>query len=54
MNQEMIQAIAQFLSRATLQAGEIETFQKCQQALQVAFNEAAAPEATDEPEEPET
>ena len=53
MNQEILQAIAQFMSRVTLQAGEIETFQLCQQALRKAFDEAAAPEATDEPE-PET
>ena len=40
MNQEIIQAIAGFMGRATLQAGEIETFQACQQALQEAFNAA--------------
>ena len=40
MNREIIQAIAGFMGRATLQAGEIETFQACQQALQEAFNAA--------------
>jgi hypothetical protein len=42
MNQEILQAIASFMSRAQLQAGEIEAYQACQKALQEAF-EAAAP-----------
>ena len=44
MNQEIIQAIAQFMSRARLEASEIEAFQACQQALKEAFD-AAAPSA---------
>ena len=42
MNQEILQAIASFMSRAQLQAGEIEAFQACQKALQEAFQEAAS------------
>ena len=43
MNQEIIQAIAGFLGRVTLQASEIEAYQACMAALQEAFNAAAAP-----------
>ena len=42
MNQEILQAIASFMSRARLEASEIEAYQACQKALQEAF-EAAAP-----------
>ena len=44
MTQEIVQTIAQFMSRVTLQASEIEAFQKCQQALQEEFDNAAATE----------
>ena len=44
MNQEILQAIAGFMGRATLQAGEIEVYQACQAALQEAFNAAGPSE----------
>ena len=46
MNQEILQAIAGFMGRATLQAGEIEAYQACQAALQEAFNAAAPVDTT--------
>lgn len=48
MKQEMVQAIAQFLSRVTLQATEIEAFQECQKALQEEFNKNITEEVLDE------
>ncbi len=38
MNQETIKAIAEFMGRATLQASEIEAYQRCLSALQVAYD----------------
>ena len=46
MNQEIIQAIAQFMSRSRLEASEIEAFQACQQALKEAFDAAAPVDTT--------
>ena len=42
MNQEILQAIASFMSRARLEASEIEAYQACQKALQEAFEAAAS------------
>ena len=38
MNKETIKAIAEFMGRATLQASEIEAYQRCLSALQVAYD----------------
>lgn len=50
MKQEMVQAIAQFMSRVTLQATEIEAFQECQKALQEEFMKATTEEEAQDAE----
>lgn len=52
LSPDMIQMIAQFMGRATLQGAEVEAFTACKQALEEAFQEAtrAAPEEAPEDE----
>ena len=49
MNQEIIQAIAEFLQRVDLKGAEVPAFQKCMEALGQAMQEAQAngPDSTD-------
>ena len=48
MNKETVQMIAQFMGRVTLQANEIEAFQKCQAALQEEFEQCATQELSED------
>ena len=51
MNEQIINAIAQFMQRVTLQGSEVEAYQACMQALGQELNrlqeEANGPDSTD-------